>query len=59
MLLALAGCVESLPTSALPTLKKDDRKLLSKEEQQAAIGDLAAKKEAETQRALKDIQKAK
>lgn len=43
----LSGCVESLPTSALPTLVKDDRKLLSKEEQSAAIGDLTRKKDAQ------------
>jgi hypothetical protein len=45
--LGLAGCVESLPTTALPSLIKDDRKLLSKEEQTAAIGDLTRKKEAQ------------
>jgi hypothetical protein len=47
----LSGCVESLPTSALPTLAKDDRKLLSKEEQTAAIGDLTRRKDSESQAA--------
>ena len=44
---SLGGCVESLPVSALPSKEAEPRKLLSKEEQSAAIGDLTKAKEAQ------------
>lgn len=52
----LVGCVESLPNTALPDLGKEKRPLLTAEQQQAAIGDLSAKKEAKKAEALKEIQ---
>ena len=52
----LAGCVDSLPHSALPDLGKEKRPLLTAEQQKAAIGDLSAKKEAKKAEALKEIE---
>jgi hypothetical protein len=52
----LAGCVDSLPHSALPDLGKEKRPLLTAEQQKAAIGDLNAKKEAKKAEALKEIE---
>jgi hypothetical protein len=44
---ALGGCADALPSFQMPDLVHDTRKLLSKEEQQQAINDLSAKKDAQ------------
>ena len=54
----LAGaCAQSGPPMALPTLEKDPRKILTKEEQKQAIKDVAKQKDAETAEAVKQIEK--
>lgn len=55
----LAGCVESLPHTALPDLGKEKRPLLTAEQQKAAIGDLSAKKDAKKAEALKEIERSR
>jgi hypothetical protein len=44
---ALGGCADALPSFKMPDLVQDTRKLLTKEEQQQAINDLSAKKDAQ------------
>ncbi len=58
-LLTVGGCVDSLPTSALPTVSKSDRTVLTKDEQAAAIGALIRNQETEQAAALKEINKGK
>ena len=55
----LAGCVQSLPTSELPPLAKDPRPVLTAEQQKAAMGELAAKKDSKRAEALKEIETTK
>ena len=51
----IAGCAPTSYTD-LPPLIKDTRSILTEEQQKAAVGDLAAKKEANKAEALKEIE---
>ncbi len=55
----LAGCAQSLPYTALPSLEKDNRPLLTKDQQKAAISELEQKKASEQAKAIREIEKAK
>jgi hypothetical protein len=52
----LAGCVDSLPYSALPSLGRDNRPVMTAEQQKAATTEIEAKKAAERAQALKQIE---
>jgi len=54
----LSGCVESIPFTDLPSLK-NERPLLTAEQQAKAMADLQAKKEAEAAEALRQIEQNK
>ena len=55
----IGGCVQSLPYSELPSLSKDTKPILTAEQQKAAVGDLAAKKEAKRSEVIKAIETSK
>ncbi len=55
---ALSGCVESIPFTDLPSLK-NERPLLTAEQQEKAMADLQAKKDAEAAEALRQIEQKK
>jgi hypothetical protein len=54
----LAGCTDAIPT-VLPDLVSIPRNVLSNEEQQKAIEELAAKKETHQAEAIKQIENTK
>jgi hypothetical protein len=54
----LSGCVESIPFTDLPALKSE-RPLLTAEQQEKAMADLQAKKDAEAAEALRQIEQQK
>lgn len=54
----LPGCVESIPFTELPSLK-NERPLLTAEQQEKAMADLQAKKDAEAAEALRQIEQQK
>ncbi len=55
---SLSGCVESIPFTDLPPLK-NERPLLTAEQQEKAMADLQAKKDAEAAEALRLIEQKK
>lgn len=57
--LACAGCSQMAGYPDLPPLVKDERKLLTKAEQERAITEISLRKDAEKAEALRQIEKAK
>lgn len=55
----LAGCVQSLPFTALPSSDKSQRPVLTSEQQTAAIGEVARKKQEEREKAIREIENRK
>jgi len=55
----LAGCIDSLPYSALPSLGKDNRPIMTAEQQKATAAEIEAKKAVERAEALKKIEGSK
>jgi hypothetical protein len=55
----LGGCADALPSMQMPDLFRDPRKLMTPEEQKAAIDDLSQKKAAQQAEAARQAEKAK
>jgi hypothetical protein len=55
----LGGCADALPSMQMPDLFRDPRKLMTPEEQKAAIDDLSKKKAAQEAEAARQAEKAK